>query len=305
MILSNEVEMQLGEKNHTFLKKKYNLDSNLMPGETFKITIDKLSKGSKSIVSVSCDYCGNILQVPYKRYNLSTKIVSKYACSSKDCSNQKIKDVCRIKYGVDNPFQSDFVKEKSKDTLNKKYGVEHPMFLEETKSKIKETCKEKYGVDNYMKTEECRQKIKNTNLEKYGVEWPNQTIDGKKKRKETRIRNGTQIPDELVTPYKLYRRLVDNKLDIIRSEFLNQWDGYDYYDGEYIKDNIELGPKNRLYPTIDHKVSVYFGFINDISVENISDVSNLCVTKSCVNSRKRDLNEDEFLIKYKIKKVDA
>jgi hypothetical protein len=75
-----------------------------------------------------------------------------------------------------------------------------------------------------------------------------------------------------------------------------------YYDGEYIKDNIKLKSGNRLYPTIDHKISVYYGFLNNISVDDISDIKNLCVTKSHLNSKKRDLNEDEFINRYKIKR---
>ena len=112
MLISKEVEIKLGQKNYTFLKKKYNLDKNLKSGDTIIIPIEKLSKGSNLLVIVSCDYCGIELKVPYKRYNLNTKIVNKYACSNKECSNQKIKDVCNVKYGVDNPSKSDIVKEK-------------------------------------------------------------------------------------------------------------------------------------------------------------------------------------------------
>jgi hypothetical protein len=42
--------------------------------------------------------------------------------------------------------------------------------------------------------------------------------------------------------------------------------------------------------------------MNNISVEEISDKKNLCVTKLHINSKKRELNENEFLERYKIKK---
>lgn len=48
------------------------------------------------------------------------------------------------------------------------------------------------------------------------------------------------------------------------------------------------------YPTIDHKISVYYGFINNISPEEIGDISNLCITKRWINSTKRDSIESEF-----------
>lgn len=297
MILSTEVEMQLGKKNHTFLKKKYNLDSNLEPGDIFKISIDELSRGSKSIVSVSCDYCGVILNVPYKRYNKSTEVINKYACSSKDCSSQKIKDVCNIKYGVDNPFQSTSVKEKSKDTLRKKYGVEHPMLLEETKNKIRETCKERYCVDNYTKTEEYRQKLRNTSLHKYGVDHPTKSENEKLKRRITRLERGLQIPDELISEYRKYRLLVNRPSNRLKSVILKEWDGYDYYDGEYIRDNFTLHRGDRCYPHFDHKVSVFYGFLNNIDPNIIGSIENICITKQWINCLKGELCEEEFKIK--------
>ncbi|NDF16367.1 MAG: hypothetical protein EB079_00155 [Verrucomicrobia bacterium] len=176
------------------------------------------------------------------------------------------------------------------------------MYMEETKNKIKETCLDRYGVTSYTKTEDYKKKTIETNLEKYGTVHESKTKEGQKKRKKTRIEKGNQIPDELLEPYTIYRKLVDNNLDIIRNKFLEDWDGFDYYDGEYIKNNLSIDCKSRLYPTIDHKVSVYYGFINNISVEEISDKKNLCVTKSYINSKKRELNENEFLEKYEIKK---
>jgi hypothetical protein len=40
------------------------------------------------------------------------------------------------------------------------------------------------------------------------------------------------------------------------------------------------------YPTIDHKNSVFYGFMNNIPPEDISDISNLCITKRFINSSK-------------------
>ncbi len=129
------------------------------------------------------------------------------------------------------------------------------------------------------------------------------TEEGQLKRKITRIKNGNQVPDELISEYQIYRRMVDNKLDLIRDSFIKSWSGYDYYDGEYIKDYLKLNPNDRLYPSIDHKISVYYGFMNNISVDDISDINNLCVTKTYINSKKRDLNEIDFIEKYIKKEV--
>ena len=185
MLVSNYVEMPL--TNRTFFKliKKYNLE-NVSIGDIAKIPIEKLATASHYEVEVTCDYCEKLLKMPYKRYTLNTKVVNKISCSNINCSNQKIKDVCQKKWGVDNPFQVESIKEKIKETLNDKYGVDHPMFLEETKNKIKETCLERYGETSYNKTDEFKKKTIKTNLEKWGVEW---TLQNKEIREKGKITN--------------------------------------------------------------------------------------------------------------------
>ena len=286
MLISKEVEIKLGTKNHTRLKRKYKIDEKLNPGDKALIGIDDLSKGSHLFVDISCDYCGKELCVPYKRYNLSTRIVDKYACTRKECSNQKIKDVCIIKYNVENPFKSEDVKMKIKKTLNDRYGVDHPMFMKETKDKIKETCIDRYGVDSYRKTEECELKIRETCLEKYGVSHSSKTLEHQLKTKKTRINKGSQIPDDLLPEFFIYRRLVDNLTSLIKNEIMEKWDGYDYYDNEYIRSNFNLLPSDRNYPNFDHKVSVLYGFKNGIDPNQIGKVDNICITKAWINCTK-------------------
>jgi hypothetical protein len=188
MILSENVEMVLSNRTYKKLVNAYNLSEEYKIGDVVKIPISILSKSSHYEIDITCDYCGKELKVPYKRYNLNTKVVNKYACASKDCSNQKIKDVCQVKYGVDNPFQADFVKDKSKKTIKEKWGVEHQMYVDEIKNKIKETCLERYGVDSYLKTDESREKIKSTCLKKYGVEHVLQVNEFREKGYQTNLK---------------------------------------------------------------------------------------------------------------------
>jgi hypothetical protein len=79
-------------------------------------------------------------------------------------------------------------------------------------------------------------------------------------------------------------------------KLFEKWDGKDYYDGEDIKDYFQLEHNNRLYPTIDHKISVYHGFKNDIDPKVIGSLENLCITKRTINSAKRQLIEEDFKI---------
>ena len=188
MLLSKDIKLNIGIKNIKRLKDRYNLDKLVIPGDIVSIPLDILAKNSHLLVDVSCDYCGILLTVPYKRYNLSIKDVCKYSCSRKECSSEKIKDVCMRKYGVSNPFKLESVKDKSKITLLERFGVEHQMYLDETKNKIKNTCNIRYGVDSYNKTNSSKESIKKTNIEKYGVDHPLKSEIIKSKLKETNIK---------------------------------------------------------------------------------------------------------------------
>jgi hypothetical protein len=64
------------------------------------------------------------------------------------------------------------------------------------------------------------------------------------------------------------------------------------YDDEYIKNNFILNYLDDDYPTIDHKISVYYDFINKISAEDIGNIDNLCITKriyNCIKNKKCEL----------------
>lgn len=94
--------------------------------------------------------------------------------------------------------------------------------------------------------------------------------------------------------YLIYRRRVKLLTNKVKMELLEEWNGYDYYDNEYIKENLNLHYNDRLYTTIDHKISVLNGFNNGLSPEFISNINNLCITKKYINSKKSNLNYNEF-----------
>lgn len=74
--------------------------------------------------------------------------------------NQTIKE----KYGVNNVFQLDTVKEKIKESLFEKFG-DYQGFYEYCSKKFKE----KYGVDNPLLLQDVQEKGRITKLEKYGT----------------------------------------------------------------------------------------------------------------------------------------
>jgi len=245
--------------------------------------------------------------------------------------SEKGKSTMIIKYGVDSFFKtdimrernrewmsSDIFKEKSKKTIKEKWGVDSYSKTDEFKSKIndkkdiilskiKETFFNKYGVDWYSKTDEFKSKIndkkdeivnsiKKTCIERYGIDNISKLEETKDKIKKTKIELGMIIPDELLSGWLLYKRHVRRHTNRHKKVLFELWDGYDYYDGEFIKGYLSYSPVHRYYPTVDHKISTYYGFVNNIPVEEISDISNLCMTKRFINSKKKEMIEENFKI---------
>jgi hypothetical protein len=52
------------------------------------------------------------------------------------------------RYGVDNAFQAEWVRERVKQRLNQRYGVDHPTKSPEIKERVVQTNLERYGVKN-------------------------------------------------------------------------------------------------------------------------------------------------------------
>ena len=81
-------------------------------------------------------------------------------------SLEKVHKTNLERYGVENVFQADEVKEKIKQTNLQNYGVENQF---ERKEFMHNIIKNKYNVDNISQTDYCKEKVKQTNLKKYGT----------------------------------------------------------------------------------------------------------------------------------------
>lgn len=193
-----------------------------------------------------------------------------YICPLSRQENNKLKELGMLKrYGHKYSFHVKEIKEKIKNINLEKFGHISPLGNKEIQDKIKEIFMSKYGVDNPFKSKEIQERIKNHRELNY---------------------NGINI--KLFKEYRKSVRFFTNKN---KSELFKNWDGYDYYDGEYIKDFIKENHNDSKYPTIDHKISCIYGFKNNISSKDISKTENLCITKRIINCKKSHLNEDEFL----------
>jgi hypothetical protein len=181
---------------------------------------------SHSIISIIC-ICGEIILrsfIQYKKSSICIKCIEiKRKATNierygrENCfQNEEIKDKIKAtnieRYGCENPMQNEDVKAKTKETWKINYGKEHPMQSKEIQDKSKASNMGKYGVDYYVQSEEFKTKYKETCLEKYGVENYVQSEEYKIKSKTTCLEKyGVEHPmqnpgifDNLIK--KLYKR---------------------------------------------------------------------------------------------------
>jgi hypothetical protein len=82
----------------------------------------------------------------------------------------------------------------------------------------------------------------------------------------------------------------------IKDELFAEWDGYDYYDNEFIGNNISLGANHPDYPTVDHVIPMSTGFRENISPKFMASKKNLVITKNKLNQRKGNMLLVDFLM---------
>jgi hypothetical protein len=80
--------------------------------------------------------------------------------------------------------------------------------------------------------------------------------------------------------------------------FLN-WNNRCYYTNKILNKNVDYN--DLIFPVIDHKISVYFGFINDVDFKIIGGLDNLCICSREINGKRGIMCENEF--KLKINKI--
>jgi hypothetical protein len=173
------------------------------------------------------------------------------------------------------------------------------IFIEKSNEKRNKTWNDKYN-GHPLKTNLIIDKIIKTNRVKYGSDYYFQSDeflnnkDIKIKAKKTRIERGYEISEDLLEPFDKYKKKCRYLTNKIKKILFENWDGLDYYDGEYIKGYLNLKNTDRLYPTIDHKISIFHGFTNDISELEICSLENLCITKRTINCSKRAKNYENL-----------
>ena len=209
----------------------------------------------------------------------------KYYCNPEKGKETKLNN---IDENGNNTFQRQVI--KSKKTKFERYGDENYNNIEkyketwysssdeyklEVKLKRQETCLERYGDENYNNIE----KYKETCMEKYGVDNVRKAdiIINKiqSKGRMTKEESGTFIPLDKKSDFEIYKRLV---YKITYKQDLDSLDNFSKRAMIYTIDDAH---------NIDHKVSIKFGFDNNIPPYIIGNILNLEMIPAIDNYTKK------------------
>lgn len=142
-----------------------------------KSDISKLGKWSKQMIDLVCDDCSVEKSIKYKLYTSYGYENGEYYCRKCKLRRNNLE-----KWGVENVFQSDTIKEKIRETNLEKWGVENPSQNKDIKEKIRESISK---LDKL----EINKKREVTNLKKWGVKNISQLKKVKEKKIETSLFN--------------------------------------------------------------------------------------------------------------------
>lgn len=280
MLKRERIEVFISYRNYTHYVK---LGYEPILNDYLDIKTSDLSTSSHVRVDVICEICGKENNLQYNKYLSNRKRCGFYGCKS--CSRQKASITSIEKYGVDNFSKTIEWKLKVEKTNIEKFGFKTNLICPEFQQLIKKQLKEKYGTENWFEIRNTGRKRKKFTFNEIVTSLLGQEI---------KLSEDSYNMENINTKYTLYRnecrRLSEKNIKFL----LEKWNGNDYYTGENISSNFDLDHNDPGYPTIDHKYSIYWGFINKIDPNIIASESNFCITKRSMNSKKRDLNEDEF-----------
>lgn len=269
MILDTEILFNVSNKNKSHLENKgYDVSQKIV-----KIKIEDLPKFSHIKIRVKCDVCESEKELVYYKYIKNTKSNTEKYCCSQKCAVDKLMNTFKNNYGCVSSQHPD-IKLKQEITNIERYGSKSCQSNKDIKQKSYNTMIERYGAKYSYQNQEIKDKFLE-NLQ----ETINKTI-------KTKIKRGLMVDYENYSTYKEYRKIVESETRKHKKHLYNEWNGVDFYDYDDIKENLYLEPKDKLFPTIDHKISILYGFKNKIDPIVIGSIDNLCITKRSNNSIK-------------------
>ena len=282
-MLKNEfIEVSISYRNKGHYEK---LGYSPILNQNLKIKVEDLSSGSHVKVVAVCEICADEKKLMYCKYIDNKKRHGFYSC--RKCSRQKAAMTSLERYGVENYAMTDEHRDRVEKTNLEKYGYKTNLQSPEYKKMIKKKLIEKYGEEDWFRIRNGK------GSRKKSFELNDHVKSLKKNEIELSEERYSETPfyDDYLEYRKVCRRLTRQK----SKKLFERWDGYDYYDGQYIRKYMNLPHNDVNYPTIDHKISVYHGYVNSVSPELICSDENLCITKRKINSLKCAETEESFI----------
>lgn len=313
-LCKTQTELTIDSFSRYHLKTEHNISMK----EYYDLVIRKDDEGI-------CPECGKETRFGsyYKGYR---KFCSAKCGKSSDLTREKIS---KSFDGRDTKLEA----KKRSRTVKERYGVSHISKLESIKEQKIKTCLSNFGFESNLLTKECHDKrweslnnnkevinkkrkkwwtkdnidsVNNARIEtclcKYGVESVGQIELVKEKIRKSNEDSCRWLTEDEYSEFTKYSYKVRNLSRTKYDELYESWDGCDYYTGEklilndeYLKFNPDKHVTCNLYqPTVDHKISILYGFVNNIYVDEISDISNMCICGRKINIFKNFKCEEEF-----------
>ena len=159
MLLTKFVKVKVN--NHSMSHYK-SLGYNVKMFDEIQVPVEDLTPKSTVKVSVKCDYCGAEYNITYSCYTRNVSLDKSLGKPRTDacvhCRHLKAKDTFKERYNIDNPMQSQDIRDKARATNIQRYGCENPILNKEINGKRIKTLIERYGEDNPMKVDEFAKK---------------------------------------------------------------------------------------------------------------------------------------------------
>lgn len=155
-------------------------------------------------VDIICPIHGTFSQ------SLSNHIHRKSGCPK--CKQKVTKETWFKKYGVENPSQSEDIKNKKRETSLKNWGVDSPNKSEVVKNKKKETNLKNWGFENPSQSEDIKKKKEKTSLKNWGVPHPNMLTKNIEKMRQTLVeKHGVEFYNQKNIPSDTLQKMKNKK----------------------------------------------------------------------------------------------
>lgn len=238
-----------------------------------------------------CSTCNsNHLKFITFKYGYQQYCCQKCQTNSQIVINKRI-ETCLSNFGTKYPMQSKEVQDTMINNNLQKYGVKSASSLTSTREKVIDTVVDRYGVFNVFQSEIIKKIIKETNFEKYGVEHHMQNEYMKKKFSDN-IFEKYGVPWTSLIPEKIEKTILTRQLNTRKNKKDKELYYYEVWKTTnnnfkefYYQINPEKMPRNVDYH-LDHIMSIYDGFKNNIPVYIIAHPNNLRIIPRAENISK-------------------